>query len=236
MKKPIIIIIISSVIAIILLSIMVASYARVKDLDNQLTQSKKFLQKMKEEITNLSSDKEKMSKENEKLQADTVSYLGINTKLQQEKEDLLKKNKDGQKLIEDKEANLQRIKSRLEEIEKGITIAKTKEQNALFKEKKVLTKRMLSLSSTLKKERALYHYNLGVAYASAKLYDEAIDEYKKTLKENPDNADAYYNLALIYDTINGDGPDAIENYKKYLELKPNAEDRDEVEASMGRLK
>lgn len=33
-------------------------------------------------------------------------------------------------------------------------------------------------------------------------YDEAIDEFKKVLAANPGNAEAYYNLGLIYENKN----------------------------------
>jgi tetratricopeptide (TPR) repeat protein len=43
------------------------------------------------------------------------------------------------------------------------------------------------MENKLKQERVLYHYNLGVAYSQAKFYDEAIDEYEKSLKFNANN-------------------------------------------------
>jgi len=186
--------------------------------------------KVSEESARVKEQKEKITAENEKLQADTVSYVSLNTKLQGEKEQLQKAVSEGQKLIADKEKDLQNVNSRLSEIEKGLADKQSREHEALTKEKKVITKKVIELNSTLKKERALYHYNLGVAYANAKLYDDAITEYKSSLQADPDNADAHYNLAILYDAIESDPADSVEHYRKYLELTPNAEDRDEVEA------
>ena len=236
MNKKRIIIIISTAAVIILLVITFMVYIKINILDSQLAQSKNLMHKMREEVASLSDEKKSMAQENEKLQADAVSYLGINKKLQEEKEKLQKGLEDAQKIIENKEGNLQRMKTRLDEIEKRLSAKREKDVEGLVKEKKILTKKMIGLNSTLKKERALYHYNLGVAYAQAQLYDDAVVEYKKSLEINDDNADAHYNVALIYDTINGDARNAVLHYKRYLELKPNAEDKDEVEASIEKLK
>lgn len=59
------------------------------------------------------------------------------------------------------------------------------------------------------------NYNLGVAYISAKNYEEAISSLKNVLKINPEFADAYYSIAVAlentaYDRINGVKPQSID--------------------------
>lgn len=232
-KKPLVII--SALAVLIVLIATAAVFVRIKNLDRQIAQSKDMLQKMRQENAALEEQKSNIVKEKEKLQADTMSYINLNTKLQEEKDKLKQSVDDAQKVIENKESNLQRATKRLEEIEKSLADTKLREDNALIKEKKTLIKKMVSLNSTLKKERALYHYNLGVAYASAKLYDDAADEYKKSLDIDDSNADAHYNLALIYDTVQIRPEDALKHYRAYLELRPRAEDRDEVESLIKKL-
>lgn len=51
-------------------------------------------------------------------------------------------------------------------------------------------------------------------------YDEAIDEFRKVLEINPGNAEAYYNLGLIYENRNRPD-DAKEMYEKALSIDPD---------------
>ncbi len=48
-------------------------------------------------------------------------------------------------------------------------------------------------------------------------YDEAIDELRKVLSVNPGNAEAYYNLGLIYENRNSTD-EAREMYEKALQI------------------
>jgi len=78
--------------------------------------------------------------------------------------------------------------------------------------------------SRLKKEVADMHYNMGVIFQEDNKWDEAAMEYKKVLESDPKDADAHYNLALIYDTAKNDRKQALYHYRKYIELKPEADD------------
>lgn len=187
----------------------------------QFAQSKNMLQGLEQELARIQAEKEKLTKENERLQADAVSYVALNTKLQDEKEKL-------QKTIETKEADLQRLTKELEEVENKIAPEALSQQDKLIKEKAGLEKKINTLNNTLRKERALFHYNLGVAYTQAKLYDEAIEAYEKSLKFYPANPEAHYNLGLLYHNIKQDPEKAVQHYRKYLELKPDSEDKEEV--------
>ncbi|MFA5096216.1 MAG: tetratricopeptide repeat protein, partial [Candidatus Omnitrophota bacterium] len=48
------------------------------------------------------------------------------------------------------------------------------------------------------KEKAELYQQLGTAYTKAKLFSLAIDAYNKALSINPRNAEAHYNLGLLY--------------------------------------
>lgn len=235
MKNKIVLITTVALTFILLLSgILITMH--INKLKRQLAQSKGMCQKMESELTSVRKEKDKLSATNEKLQADAVSYLAINSKLTEDKETLAKRIDEAQKVIEQKESGLQRMQKRLTEIEKNITSYKTSNDQKLMKEKKTLQKRMYAAQETLKKERSLYHYNLGVAYSQAKLYDEALDAYEKSLTFDPDNADAHYNLGILYETVQTDPAKAVTHYQRYLELKTNADDRDEVEGRINKLK
>ena len=104
------------------------------------------------------------------------------------------------------------------------------------------------------------YYNLGIAATNAKKYDVAIEALESGIKLKPDHADFYYSLGAaqtsyadelvetsVYDSAKDEVVErqvseedtkkaealkilAIENFKKYLEMVPNAEDKETVEA------
>lgn len=221
--------------AIILIILSVYFIIHSNKLKNQIGQTNSLLQKIESELSSTIEEKDRISKANEKLQADSLSYLAINAKLSDEKEQLNKKLENAQRILETKEANLQRAQRRLAEIEKMAVSAKTHQDEKLAREKRALEKKIIKSAKEIKKERSLYHYNLGVAYAQAKLYSEAIEEYEKSTKFDPQNSDTYYNLGVLYETIEADAEKAIENFRKYLELNPAPEDVDDVRERIKRL-
>jgi len=71
----------------------------------------------------------------------------------------------------------------------------------------------------------------------------AVVEFKKVLEYAPDCSDVYYNIAFCYDksassgllTDIGNCSEAIKYFKKYLELKPNAQNRQPVQTRIYEL-
>jgi tetratricopeptide (TPR) repeat protein len=88
----------------------------------------------------------------------------------------------------------------------------------------------------LVKELVDTHYNLGVIYQQQQKFDEAEMEYRKVLEVKPDDADALYNLAIIYDSHKNDSDQALLYYQKYLDSNPSPLDKTLVEDMMKRLK
>ena len=203
----------------------------------KLKQSSNLLQRVQAEIEELKAEKNKVTKEKEKLQSDTVSYLALNTRLEEEKNKSQNKFEESKKIIMAREEELKGIKGKINDFEQQIEEKKVElsRKEGLVKEKEKLKRKMILVGNTLKKERALYHYNLGVAYSQAKFYDEAIEEYEKSLKYGSLNADAHYNLGLLYENIKKVAQRAIEHYRKYLEIKPDSADKEEVEGWIKKL-
>jgi len=232
-RKLVIILVFASAVA--MASLCIASFLKLNMLNKQLKQTQLLVTKMEDESRRLKAEREKVTSDNEKLQADAVSYLGINTELQKEKDSLLEKTKTAQKLIESKEAELQRVKKILEKIDLKKSKAQKEQLEKLNIERDEALAKLSELEATLKKERGLYHYNLAVAYSQAKFLDEALASYEKAIFYDPDNADAHYNLGVMYSNYKDDPAKAIEQYRQYLRLKPQADDREEVLAAIQKL-
>lgn len=77
-------------------------------------------------------------------------------------------------------------------------------------------------------ERAKLYEELGTAYTKAGLFDEAIDAYSKSLVYGPNNADVHYYLGLLYQKSMKNPEKAVFHFKKYLYLKPDAKNKDDV--------
>lgn len=205
--------------------------SKKSELDRQLAQTKKLAKKMELDIAALNKEKEGLKQENDKLQADATSYIAINTRVSQEKEKLQEVLEKSQKAIIDKETNIERLKINLQKLEKELQAKKGMDaESGLEDAVKKLEKKISGLEKQSVKDKAIFYYNLGVAYTQAKYYSEAIDSYEKSLKLDSANADAHYNLALIYGNAKEEPAKAAHHYRAYLKLRPNAPDKDEVEA------
>lgn len=117
---------------------------------------------------------------------------------------------------------------------------------------------MNRLQASLDLDATMYetYYNLGVAAINAKKYEKAIEALEGGIKIKPDFADFYYSLGLAQSELaeeilepvkKEDEKDieppsdedkikaaelkrySVENLTKYLEMKPNAEEKETVE-------
>jgi tetratricopeptide (TPR) repeat protein len=116
------------------------------------------------------------------------------------------------------------------------------------------------LQASLDLDSTMYetYYNLGIAATKAKKYDIAIDALNQGIKIKSDYNNFYYSLAVAQaeyaeaiissdddkkeiseeDKMKSDNLKllAIENAQKYLQLEPNAEDKEEVENFISDIK
>ena len=83
--------------------------------------------------------------------------------------------------------------------------------------------------ATTTKDKARIYQELGDTYTEMKLYDQAIDAYKQALTFDPNIAEVYYRLGLLYRHSRNDGKKGIEYLKKYLKLNPEAKDKRQIE-------
>lgn len=90
--------------------------------------------------------------------------------------------------------------------------------------------------SQFKKDAAKVRYNSANDYVKKGNYTLAIEEYKESLKLDPNDPDTHYNLAFVYDQHIKDAKAALFYYQKYLELFPQASDREAIEKRVGQLR
>jgi tetratricopeptide (TPR) repeat protein len=73
------------------------------------------------------------------------------------------------------------------------------------------------MAIALDDRQAVFYYNLGLAYYTLVLYDQAIEAYLNAIREQPDFAEAWYNLSLAYDKTEN-SEKAFMAYEKYQTL------------------
>ncbi|MFH1442360.1 MAG: tetratricopeptide repeat protein [Candidatus Omnitrophota bacterium] len=211
-------------------------FTKAQSLSLQVKTAQNTTQQLKDDLQRIEDEKARLLKENEKAQSDAVSVLSSNTDLEKKNIELSVKLQSVQSDLEKKEEELKAKKAQMDKLNADKAKTQSPEYDKLVKEKQELDNKIKALQSDLQGERAVFHYNLGVAYSQAKLYDEAIEAYEKSLSYNPDNAEACYNLGVLYNDYKYDADKAKENFIRYLELIPDAEDKEEVILLIDKLK
>ena len=219
----------------VLAGVGIMLWSETKRLHAQLRQSDALFRKLQTETGRLETEKAQLARDYENLQHDVVSYVSTNTKLQEENGGLKTSLEEAQARVEEQTQELEKLQDKLEQLHKEMARAKTEQRKVVTKDFKDLTAKVAALEDTLKHERALYQYNLGIVYAQAQRYDEAIEAYQQSLELDPKNADAHYNLGLLHERVKSQPDRAAWHYRRYLELKPQAEDRDEVQQRIDML-
>jgi len=80
---------------------------------------------------------------------------------------------------------------------------------------------------------AAAHYKQGKEYFRLKLYDKAVEEYRKAFDLSP-RPQLHYNIGRALHE-KGDLTAALASYKKYLDAKPNGRAADETRESVARI-
>ena len=131
----------------------------------------------------------------------------------------------------------------------NIAVQELNNKAAEFMQKGDYESAMNRLEASIDLDSSMYetYYNLGIAATNAKKYEKAIEAFQNGLKVRADYANFYYSLAVAQAEYSEElleaekvseedkaqaldlKTSAIENAKKYLELNPQAEDKNEVE-------
>ena len=81
------------------------------------------------------------------------------------------------------------------------------------------------------RECGLLHYNLGCMLFKAGDYARAVKEFRKAVDFDPLNADAFYNLAIIYDDYLADNKTAITCYRRFIDINADSRSLDPAVAN-----
>ncbi|XXF79811.1 tetratricopeptide repeat protein [Myxococcaceae bacterium GXIMD 01537] len=73
------------------------------------------------------------------------------------------------------------------------------------------------------------YYKVGRSYTEKNLHPKAVEWYRKATVEDPENAMPWYYLGFAYKEQKAKRKEAIQAFKNYLQRKPEAEDRREIE-------
>lgn len=103
--------------------------------------------------------------------------------------------------------------------------------NALLQQKQYdAARKVLSNSARLEQDKngkAAADYNIGNTYMAEQKWEEAIDAYKKALRNNPQDTDAKYNLSYAQQMLKKNGGGGKDKNKKDKNKDKNKEDKDE---------
>lgn len=213
-------------------------YLERQRLDQKIAQEQSLAEKWEEEYNRVRAQKEKQDEANAGLRSDALKYLESNSKLKAEVEGLQKDLTDTVEIMKEKEARLQELEEQLQAEPKTVS---SKEDGGDDNEEMIaqidkLKGEMAQLEEKRQKERASFDYNLGVAYTKAGLFEEAVSAYESSLEKIDNNPEAHYNLGLLLKRGNKNPEKAVLHFQRYLELSPEAEDKDEVQEWVDGLK
>ncbi|MDD2752182.1 MAG: tetratricopeptide repeat protein [Candidatus Omnitrophica bacterium] len=182
---------------------------RIKELDSVTEQ----LRTARKEIEGLNQKVADFKNSSSKLTDKLATMKNFNTQLENKARDLYLKAQEAQ----DAKYQLNNANALLDKL--------TEERTLLLKEIDKLKTRV----SVLEKEKAQVFSDQGNANMQAKLFEQAIDVYEKSLKLDPNNAEVNYRLGLLYKHTRDDPKKAVVYFKKYLQLSPQAKNKKEVE-------
>lgn len=80
------------------------------------------------------------------------------------------------------------------------------------------------------------HFNLGVAYQAVSRFDDSLKEYGEAQKLNPNFADLYKNIGIVYQNGLKDKEKAILAYEKFVQLSTDEKEKAKVQTEIEKLR
>lgn len=199
---------------------------------------------LRSKLSNLESEKEKVVKELREvasevaakadLEAEMASVSGETSKqkaiirklleripeLEQELADTQSRERDQSAELSQRQRELRALKVELDKREERL---KKAERVAALLAK---TRTEVQFVGTSRQRDV--HYNMGVVFANRGQFKDAEREYLRALRLDSADADTHYNLAVLYDQSLKKYRKAVSHYRRYLKLRPDAPDANEV--------
>ena len=124
------------------------------------------------------------------------------------------------------EEELPQLHVKLTELQDKYTWILSENKTIRFKSKNVPADvtRLAREHERLLKDLGDTHYNMGVLFVKGEDYPRAVKEFEKVVELRPDDADAFYNLGLIFAEHLPDRKKAMTYFHKYLDANPHAQD------------
>ncbi len=217
-------------------------FNRNKKINLLFEEADTLKKKLQLDVAGLNTRQDSLQKENEALKKESLDYLKRQKEVNEKQALLEKKLKIQLYALDESSSRLEENSKKLGELKaQNLQLAdihnlagdvRVKKQQEKIRQ---LENDLKSNKERLKKQEALLHYNLGVCYSKEKNYEMAIDEYEKVLLLNPDDADTHYNLAILYDDFRKNPRRGLEHYQKFIQLRPEAPEIDEVKEWIERL-
>jgi tetratricopeptide (TPR) repeat protein len=210
------------------------------------SENSKTIEEAQTEIKKIKAD---LKAERDKNLDEKKKLLDEATEASKEKDEAVKEKQDLEKrLVRERETSLAagddltKLQAELPKIKKESREEIAHLQEAFKKKGQAYEARILSAEAQVEKtkkrlstEAERYHYNLGVVYTQNKDYDNAVAEFKTALAYNPKNAQAYYNLGILFDDYFKDKENAKYYYRTFLDLQPTSDDAEAVKEWLANL-
>ncbi|MFH1846354.1 MAG: tetratricopeptide repeat protein [Candidatus Omnitrophota bacterium] len=220
----------------------------IKEIKTKAVSNAEIAKKMVGEKERLVEKYKPLNEQLAKIKNELTSVKDLSDNLKKQNDELtseLSKTKD--KFFEFQT----KIKGYADEV-KGLATKRIKYYDAYSSEKEHKEKLVVSLKNMENKVKELnteltavdneylakeknYVYDIAFLYARAGMFNEAIQSFLKFLELDNDNADAHYNLAMLYEHAKKDKIKAVKHYNHYLALNPDAEDLYEIKMRVNSL-
>lgn len=206
-------------------------FTRVKnEAEGQISKSNTLLQENKDLVAELDSLRKNIAEldgyrdtANEKMnmlieQKESLKNDLTKVRHSYEKQFEVEKKNFEKELKATKEGYVDKLQNVVQQIEDL-----RKKSDFLAQKKEILENVIIQAMADVGRERMkLYHYQKGLSYESNKRYEEAIEEYNKVLKIDPNNSNTYLQLASIYTYQMRDLEKAEIYAKEYARLEPQS--------------
>lgn len=220
-------------------------YTNISELRHRIETKSKDVESIAIEKEDRSKERAAFEEKIDSLKGDLLDSSQAVERMKKEKETVLTQlDKSAQeiatlkKTIEEKEKEIKSIsdetKNYYNASKKGQAKIKDLENSLTERENEINSLKINLAQKVLEgtKKEIDSIYDVALLNIKSGMYDEALRNFNKILELDGNNAEAHYNIALIYEEVKNDPEAAIQHYQKYCQLKPNAEDLYEIKAKI----